>query len=106
MASTDWDKYGTGNYEKCADCMVHSGYEATAVVEAIRHPLKMIRTSITGPRTEGAMAQEIPLDNQRKADLTIFSRHVEEKMESLRAEAAPKVRVTRSKSPEAFGTAD
>jgi hypothetical protein len=73
-------------------------------MEAIRHPLKMIKTSLTGPRTEGAMAAEIPLDNQRKADFTVFSRHVEEKMESL--SAAPKVRVTRSKSPEAFGTAD
>ena len=31
METTDWDRYGTGNYEKCADCMVHSGYEATAV---------------------------------------------------------------------------
>ncbi len=30
MDETDWDKYGTGNYEKCADCMVHSGFEATA----------------------------------------------------------------------------
>ena len=31
MEDTNWDNYGTGNYEKCADCMVHSGYEATAV---------------------------------------------------------------------------
>ena len=32
MASTEWDKYGTesGN-PKCANCMVHSGYEASAV---------------------------------------------------------------------------
>ncbi len=35
MEDTDWDAYGTGNYEKCADCMVHSGYEATAVKNAI-----------------------------------------------------------------------
>ena len=33
MEETDWDAYGTGNYEKCADCMVHSGYEATAVMD-------------------------------------------------------------------------
>jgi hopanoid biosynthesis associated radical SAM protein HpnH len=104
MASTDWDKYGTGNYEKCADCMVHSGYEATAVMEAIRHPIKMIKTSLSGPKTEGAMAAEIPLDTQRPAEY-VFSRHVEEKMESLKAEP-PKVRLTRSKSSEAFGTAD
>src|SRR5229473_2438973 len=32
MAATEWDKYGTesGN-PKCANCMVHSGYEASAV---------------------------------------------------------------------------
>src|SRR6201988_5267535 len=40
MEETDWDAYGTGNYEKCADCMVHSGYEATAVMDAVHHPLK------------------------------------------------------------------
>jgi hopanoid biosynthesis associated radical SAM protein HpnH len=32
MESTDWERYGrrSGN-EKCRDCMVHCGYEATAV---------------------------------------------------------------------------
>ena len=39
MEETDWDAYGTGNYEKCADCMVHSGYEATAVMDAVKNPL-------------------------------------------------------------------
>ena len=34
MDSTEWENYGcsSGN-EKCVDCMVHSGYEATAVNE-------------------------------------------------------------------------
>ncbi|WP_284943923.1 adenosyl-hopene transferase HpnH [Acidisoma cladoniae] len=106
MASTDWDKYGTGNYEKCADCMVHSGYEASAVREAVAHPLNYIKSAIFGPRTEGAMAEEISLEHQRPADY-VFSRHVEEKMESLKKD--PKVRVTRSgatKAPEVLGTAD
>ena len=40
MEETDWDSYGTGNYEKCADCMVHCGYEATAVNDTVAHPLK------------------------------------------------------------------
>ena len=31
MEETDWDSYGHTKNEKCADCMVHSGYEATAV---------------------------------------------------------------------------
>ena len=30
METTDWDAYGTGNYEKCANCMAHCGYEPTA----------------------------------------------------------------------------
>ena len=28
MDATDWDPYGTGDYEKCANCMAHCGYEA------------------------------------------------------------------------------
>jgi hopanoid biosynthesis associated radical SAM protein HpnH len=31
MEETSWDKYGVGRHEKCADCMVHCGYEASAV---------------------------------------------------------------------------
>ena len=42
MDDTEWDKYGVGNYEKCADCMVHCGFEATAVTDMIRHPLKAL----------------------------------------------------------------
>jgi hopanoid biosynthesis associated radical SAM protein HpnH len=33
MDETAWDRYGTGRNEKCADCMVHCGYEASAVEE-------------------------------------------------------------------------
>ena len=42
MEDTAWDNYGTGNYEKCADCMVHSGYEATAIQDTLRNPLKAL----------------------------------------------------------------
>ncbi|MDH4084534.1 MAG: DUF3463 domain-containing protein, partial [Nitrospira sp.] len=31
MDLTEWENYGTGRNEKCADCMVHCGYEASAV---------------------------------------------------------------------------
>ncbi|OLC43206.1 MAG: hopanoid biosynthesis associated radical SAM protein HpnH [Nitrospirae bacterium 13_1_40CM_4_62_6] len=31
LNETEWDRYGTGRNEKCADCMVHCGYEASAV---------------------------------------------------------------------------
>ena len=83
MEDTDWDSYGTGNYEKCANCMVHSGYEATAVQDAIAHPLKALSVSLRGVRTEGPMAPEIPLDRQRPAQF-VFSRHVERKLKEIR----------------------
>jgi hopanoid biosynthesis associated radical SAM protein HpnH len=94
MEETDWDAYGTGNYEKCADCMVHSGYEATAVQDVIAHPMKALGVAIRGVRTEGAMAPEIPLDRQRPANY-VFSRHVELKLAEIR-KAEP-----RSKQPAA-----
>ncbi len=68
MDKTEWEKYGTGNYEKCADCMVHCGYEPTAVDDTIAHPLKAMMVSLKGIRTGGAMAKEISLSGQRPAE--------------------------------------
>src|SRR5579883_373488 len=82
IETTDWDKYGTGKYEKCANCMVHSGYEATAVIDAVRNPLKVLKVALRGPRTEGPMAPEIPLDRQRPAEY-VFSQHVEQALARL-----------------------
>jgi hypothetical protein len=62
--------------------MVHSGYEATAVVDAVKHPLKALGVALRGVRTAGEMVEEIPLDHQRPADY-VFSRHVEDAMERL-----------------------
>jgi hopanoid biosynthesis associated radical SAM protein HpnH len=94
MEETDWDSYGTGNYEKCANCMVHCGYEATAVKDAIAHPLKALAVSLRGVRTDGPMAPEIPLEGQRPAEY-VFSRHVERKLAEIN-EAG-----TRAKRPSA-----
>jgi hopanoid biosynthesis associated radical SAM protein HpnH len=82
MEETDWNAYGTGNYEKCADCMVHSGYEATAVVDTVRHPIKAAAVALRGVRTEGEMAPEIPLGAQRPAEY-VLSRHVAQAMARL-----------------------
>jgi hypothetical protein len=88
METTDWDKYGVGNYEKCADCMVHSGFEATAVLDSVKNPLKVAKVMLTGPRTEGPMAPDISLANQRPAEY-MFSAHVQKAMDRLKH--APKV---------------
>jgi hopanoid biosynthesis associated radical SAM protein HpnH len=83
MEETDWDTYGTGNYEKCADCMVHCGYEASAVQDAIRNPLKALALSLRGIRTQGEMAPDVSLDRQRPAQY-VFSQHVERKLDEIR----------------------
>ena len=83
MEETDWDSYGTGNYAKCADCMVHSGYEATAVQDAVRHPLRALGVAMRGVRTEGAMAQEISFAHVRPAKY-VFSDHVQNKLIEIR----------------------
>ena len=68
MEETEWESYGTGNYEKCADCMVHCGYEPTSVADTIAHPLKALKVALRGVETERPMAPEISLDNQRPAE--------------------------------------
>ncbi len=89
MAETDWDAYGTGNYEKCANCMVHSGYEASAVQDAVAHPLTALAVSLRGPKTEGPMVPDIPLDRQRPAQY-VFSQHVEQKLAEIRERGSEK----------------
>ncbi len=84
METTDWDAYGTGRYEKCANCMAHCGYEPTAVAATFAHPLQALATAVRGVRTEGPMAPEIPLDRQRPAQY-VFSQQVEMKLSEIRA---------------------
>jgi hopanoid biosynthesis associated radical SAM protein HpnH len=89
MEDTAWEEYGTGNYEKCADCMVHSGYEATAVMDSVARPWKLAKLALAGIKTEGLMAPDIPLDRQRPAQY-VFSKHVQQKLaEIAEAEARP-----------------
>ena len=82
METTDWDSYGTGRYEKCANCMAHCGYEPTAAHAAIVNPISAMWAAIRGPRTEGPMAPEISLSQQRPAQY-FFSKHVEKMMSDI-----------------------
>ena len=87
MDGTDWDSYGTGAYEKCADCMVHCGYEPTAVTDTVSHPLKALKTVLRGIRTDGPMAPEIPLDKQRPAEF-VFDHLVQSAVAEIHASPA------------------
>ena len=101
MDETAWDTYGTGNYEKCANCMVHCGYEATAVTATVSRPLAALRVSLSGINTEGSMALEIPLDGQRPAEY-VFDRLVAGAVADLHAQppAAEKSKATGSVAAE------
>ena len=89
METTEWDNYGTGRYEKCADCMVHCGYEPTAVNDTVSNPLKALMVWARGPKVDGDMAPEISLDNQRSAEY-VFEKQVQNYMESAPAEERKK----------------
>ena len=87
MEETVWDKYGTGNYENCADCMVHCGYEPTAVMDTVKNPLKALSVFLRGIETEKPFVPDIPLDKQRPAEF-VFENLVERMSERLEREQA------------------
>ena len=93
MEDTNWDQYGTGNYEKCADCMVHSGFEASAVTDSFRKPWKLIGPALRGIKTRGPMTPDIPLANQRPAEF-MFSRHVQKRMSEIEEREVAAERLT------------
>jgi hopanoid biosynthesis associated radical SAM protein HpnH len=82
METTDWDSYGVGNYEKCADCMVHCGFEPSAVKHAIANPWAAIKVALFGVDTEGPMKPEISLDKQRPAQFN-YAAQVEERLNAV-----------------------
>jgi hopanoid biosynthesis associated radical SAM protein HpnH len=87
MDETDWDAYGTGRYEKCADCMVHSGYEASAVKDTLARPIAAARVALRGVATRGPMAPDIPLRDQRPAQ-HVHAHQVAIRLEEIRGRKA------------------
>jgi hopanoid biosynthesis associated radical SAM protein HpnH len=87
MDTTDWDAYGTGRYEKCANCMAHCGYEATAADAMMKHPLQAAMIAWRGIKTEGDMAPEIDMSKQRPAQY-VFDGQVQQRLSEIRANEA------------------
>ncbi|HYD46846.1 MAG TPA: adenosyl-hopene transferase HpnH [Terriglobales bacterium] len=74
MERTDWSRYGhrSGN-PKCRDCMVHCGFEASAVEEAFsswRGLAAMARATLAGPRIPvvEAAADQVRSESARYSD--------------------------------------
>ena len=87
METTDWDSYGTGRNEKCANCMAHCGYEPTAATAALKNPWQALKVALRGVRTTGDMAPEISLENQRPAQY-VFEKQVERTLTQIREDKA------------------
>ncbi|MEE8386094.1 MAG: adenosyl-hopene transferase HpnH [Dehalococcoidia bacterium] len=75
METTDWAAYGLGRDRRCDNCMMHCGYEGSAISEAMAKPsafLELARRSIfpglgrTGARN-GAQPQETAAAEERTA---------------------------------------
>ena len=83
MEETDWDAYGVGKYEKCKDCMVHCGFEASAVTDIMKRPLTAAKVTLFGVRTKGPMAPDISRAKERPAQY-VFSSHVEKMLAEIK----------------------
>ena len=83
MEGTEWDSFGVGKYEKCANCMVHCGFEGTAAAQGISRPLEFIKVGLAGVRTSGPMAPDIDLSNQRRA-VDVHSTQVEVELDKIK----------------------
>jgi hypothetical protein len=67
--------------------MVHSGYEASAVADTLARPLVAAKVALTGVRTRGPMAPEIPLSGQRPAQY-VHERQVAVRLDEIRGRKA------------------
>jgi hopanoid biosynthesis associated radical SAM protein HpnH len=63
IEKTPWEKYGHGRDPRCQDCMVHAGYEPSAVLGANRKlgdSWKLLKWQLTRPRKPAAPIEQTP----------------------------------------------
>jgi hopanoid biosynthesis associated radical SAM protein HpnH len=53
LETTEWEKYGRGRDERCANCMAHCGYEPTAVVATSASLRESLRAASDSLRPRG-----------------------------------------------------
>ncbi|MCD6306718.1 MAG: adenosyl-hopene transferase HpnH [Deltaproteobacteria bacterium] len=53
MEKTDWSMYGMGKDPRCTNCMLHCGFEPTAVMDSAQHPLKAMKVYLRGLNGKG-----------------------------------------------------
>jgi len=45
IRNTDWSGYGVGRDPRCTHCMLHCGFEPTAVMDSVKNPIKALKTN-------------------------------------------------------------
>jgi len=65
LDETEWLQYGPGRNPRCGNCMLHSGFEATAVHDMFAHPFRALPLFFRGPATDGPMAVQAPRRTNR-----------------------------------------
>ena len=99
MEETDWDAYGIGNYEKCANCMVHSGFEATAVDrQRSSGRWKALAVTLRGVRTDGPDGAGHPARQAAAGRIRVLDATSPQKLADIRQ--------GRSRSPRRRATAE
>ncbi len=43
-----WERYGVGKDDRCANCMMHCGFESASILQALRSPSDMLRLAREG----------------------------------------------------------
>ena len=59
-----------------------AGYEASAVSDVFKNPLKAINVAMNGPKIDGPMAKEIDLSNSRDPEF-VFDTHVQKMLNEI-----------------------
>jgi hypothetical protein len=67
--------------------MAHCGYEPTAAEAMLQHPFEAFMIGLRGVRTQGPLAPEISLENQRPAQY-VFDNQVQLRLSEIRANEA------------------
>ena len=92
METTEWDNYGTGRDPRCADCMVHCGYEPTAVLDSTANLKNMWKsfTDALGLSRQRAGEAAGPSGRPSVQYLPVLHQHLPAgRQDSVPASAAP-----------------
>ena len=54
METVDWDRYGAGKDPRCTHCMVHCGFEPSAVMDSVKNPLRALGAHLRRKRMNGS----------------------------------------------------